>query len=156
MKRISALAAVILVLCLQLSVYADELTPENPSGGFTVTFDATPKYVVHIPASTVYDPVNGNDLPVTADVSYLPGDTRLVVRITGLDAGGLTMTAGENSFSIPVTLGGGACASGSVVARYDTRGNMDSSIGMLRLEPGAKAPAGGQYSGSPTFTVSVE
>lgn len=156
MKRICAFAVVLLVLCVQVSVFADELTPENPTAGVTVTFDASPRYVVHIPASASYDIVNGNDLPVTADISYLPGDMNLVVRVEGLSEGGLRMTSGENSFTIPVTLGGSPCQPGSVIARFFATGESDPSVGTLRLEPGAKAPGTGSYSSRLTFSAGVE
>ena len=78
------------------------------------------------------------------------------MRIGGLADGGLVLTSGANAFSIPVTLGGAPCADGAVVAAFDAGGTADASLGALRLEPGASAPAQGKYSGTPTFTVSVE
>lgn len=155
-KLVSLVLTAALVFGGTAWAFADDLTPANTTGGATITYDATLNYVVHIPASTSYDRVNGNTLAFSAEVGYVPAGQSVVVRIGNVAGGVLTMSSGANSFTIPVTLGGAPCADGAVVARFGSDGAQDGSIGALRLEPGSDAPVVGQYSGTPTFAVSVE
>lgn len=155
-KLCSLLLAAALVFSGTAWAFADDLTPSNTAGGTTITFDATLNYVVHIPASMAYDRRNGNTLSFSAEVGYLPAGQSVVVRIGNVPDGALMMNSGSDSFFIPVTLGGAPCAEGAVVARFDANGAPDNSMGALRLEAGADAPTVGQYTGMPTFSVSVE
>lgn len=168
MKKLLALAlALTLTLSLSVTAFAADsdqtITTDDGTGKTTVTYEVQPAYTVTIPATVAID---GDAVTVKAEGVKVPSGQQVVVKLTGT-------SETDNSFKVNSTEGASLTyevkdSSNNTIAlnaavltvnpdsATDGNGASGSTTLTFALASNQTVKYAGTYSGTVTFTVSVE
>ena len=155
MKKLFAL---ILIVCLLMSLSVTAFAANRPVGETEVSFNVDPTYTVTIPATVLLERQedNGivtyeNDYTLTAEagVRLKKGE---YIEIAVLSDFEMTTTEGA-TLDYTITAGGNAVAGGGVVAEFATdKAEQTATIHIAAADP----DYAGEYKDTVTFTVAVK
>lgn len=177
MKKLLALAlALTLTLSLSVTAFAADgdqtITTDDGTGKTTVTYEVQPAYTVTIPATVTID---GSAVTVKADGVKVPSGKQVVVKLTGINVTEQN-TTGDDAFTVKTaegaslnyTVTAGASGSATQISKDSTvltvnpdvattdAGASGSTTLTFALASGQTVKYAGTYSGTVTFTVSVD
>lgn len=127
-----------------------------------ITYTVDPSYTVTIPSSVTL----GNHVAISAENVRVAKNSRMVVRLTGINATEQEPD-GEEEFTVKTVEGASLAynvkANGSAIKKDDTvlvvdpsKGDSGSAALSFELADDSDIQYAGEYSGSVTFTISVE
>lgn len=152
-KLVTLLLTAALATAAATTAFADtSITPSD--GKMNVTYTVAPSYTVTIPASVTL----GEKATVSASNVKIGKNENLIVKLTGTSGtnNAFTVKAGDEVLTYKVKKDNADIAINSEVLNVNTDTASTQPSATLSFEAPASAKYAGTYTGTVTFTVSVE
>ena len=156
-KFVTLLLTAALAVTAATTAFADtKVGPDTnpPSGSMYVEYTVNPKYTVTIPASVTL----GQSATVSARDVKINKNQNLIVKLTGTSGNNnaFTVTANGAELAYTVKKGTADIAVGNEVLNVNSTTASDELSAELSFVAPTSATYAGNYTGTVTFTVSVE
>lgn len=161
MKKTVKTSVVGMMMAAALAAPVHAADVANPTGTMDVTYTEPNNYVISIPSSVILEKGNEVSAPITATIINIEPSYEVQVSINnGIDNGSVTLTregGSETTTSkVSLTTGGDAIADKAIIATFEGQDTTVTSGGTLYFSALPTDLAAGKWTGTITFSVSVE